>query len=138
MCLEFVREPEEKAGYGYKFVRQTPYLSAFLPEWERFNVGGAGTHGDYEDLIPNRAFYGLFNTFTIPYNTPFTRSFRTEEKYLAGVHLYKKIPSWARCRYHDGMAVIRCHYNKAIAEDDNVVVAREVTPVAVVARGPGQ
>ena len=134
MCLEYVDEPKEQAGYAYKYVKQTDDPNVFLPEWEFFQVGSCGTRGGYNS-IPNKAVYSLLKTYVVPNGSGFTAAYLGPyERYEVGVHLYKKVPSYAR-RPNGGWALIRCHYNKAIAEDDEVVVAGEVTPIEVVARG---
>lgn len=136
MCLRGkVTIPESKAGYGYKVVRTIVAQGGWKPLYSFFKLGSSFNDGggcfeptSYAVTRPI-VTYSLFRT-TVPDRPRMTVALNGES-YLAGIHLYKTL-ELARLELCGSFReIIRCHYNKAIAEDEEVVVAMEVTPVGI-------
>lgn len=125
MCLEVVRIPEQTDGVGYKVFDGKRQDGTYTPRWPYFRPDGRGGVGDaYAGIATkNDAEYRLGETYVVNHD----RTAIAEEDgkpYRAGVHLYKTKPEWG-----GGYIAVRCQYRQAVAEDDHVVVALEVTPL---------
>jgi hypothetical protein len=150
MCIRNVDVPEEKAGYGYKIVEKL-YTDdngnqVYGPEWPSFHIShlpgeGAGTkakyngyneYGEVKFVIFTSLEYRLMETAR-PEKPNITVA-QNGDRYVAGIHLYKRQP------YNGNreMAVLRCHYNHAIATDGEVIVAMEITPIEEVFWSPSR
>ena len=138
MCLEYAVTPKSKTGYGYKVVK-------ILPD---------GRYQNYYGDVYTKTTYEIGVSVTV------TKRKRTDAlatysaRYTVGIHLYiepvdsREEPHFDgyirrfssvvgnNARYRNGIALLLCKYERAVAQDGEQVVARKVTPIKELARYP--
>ena len=136
MCLSNVRKvtPSRQTGIGYKVVRVNPD-GTFSPRYPYMSprFGGINSTQHEDRAIKIRIVYKLgVKTYTKSKTIVQPDSC---VKYEAGIHLFKHQIE-ARCHYHVSrkyiLALIKCQYYKAYAQDDMQIVAKAIKPLEVI------
>jgi hypothetical protein len=141
MCLKRTnfKKLSGESGIGYKIVRPTKKPDEFLPTYNYF--GGRhnyhnelywpGTYGlmyaSYKtctSVVKVDAVYKINTLYRVNHDIKTLTRYNTENmlpvEYPAGVSLYKEPQA--------GMYNLICRYTDAVAEDEGVIVAMEITP----------
>lgn len=158
MCLSswtFKMPAETKAGYGKKLVRRTEDPCVFLPEFEAMSIAGDGgmVKGIGSRCIPTTVKYIIGQTtivrpFMFAYLDGYGEAGNSDKLYPAACHLWKTdfeglrdYMDWLsnNWKYTDNEhARILCHYSGVLCEDEDTVVATQITPIMVIDPLPGQ
>lgn len=142
MCLMYTDRPLEREGVAYKIVRVKNEDGIYLPQWKYFYKSEIGGGVDYPSAAAIMTMGGYYpNTITWKIGKT-NRSLHGKVKqsqyggkYRAGIHLYKSLKKakdemkWWTSGSVDAYTILKCKYKRAVAEDGNVIVALEVTPV---------
>jgi hypothetical protein len=155
VCLDTLTLKRRRGGrgIGYKLVRK--FSGGYSPFWHsminmeevRPNQNSKGYCGSFDNAGLSTysdlgCHYELGKTYNVPhhliswsnYGRPQIAGYKhgvpiykKAFSYHAGVHLYKECP--AAVRAESLYAVIKCRYEKAVAEDENTIVALRITPI---------
>ena len=131
MCIRNLRKPKtsEESGVAYKVVEATEVKGEYKPQWPYFNKKGTGgSHTGGQRYIPNTVTYKIGKKYTVRHKRFAITNDLEEEKYPAGVHLYKSPV------YKVGMRTVEFQYSKAVAIGQSarlreVIVAMSVKPI---------
>jgi hypothetical protein len=125
MCLWAVDEPLVKEGIGYKVVCRTEKEGEYLPEWQyQFANGTGGTSFFEENVYIVDTVYKIGVVETVNHNR-MAKAYNGEQ-YHAAIHLYKEPLEFF---HRDTHVLIECQYKEAVAEDEECIVAKSVTPI---------
>jgi hypothetical protein len=134
MCIETFLPLEEIAGYGYKAVTKTDDPIIFLPYFSGFGCSKPPGYFWYDIMdgrpIVESIYYKILRS-TIVKNPKMIYTRDQKSLYPAGIHLYKKL-YYSEIYANSMISIIKCHYRKVVAHDNNVIVALEVTPVEII------
>jgi hypothetical protein len=129
MCLEQIREPQNKKGIGYKIVRVTDNPDEYKPYYKYFSTDGfGGCKVKLPHNKPTRVIYKIGRWYCVGHRV--RAQVDMGNTYYAGVHMYKSYQYAQNAKgSNEGLAVIAFKYTQAIAEDTDVIVAMRVKPV---------
>src|SRR5574343_616709 len=130
MCLDFVEIPneDEKEGAFFKLVHKhtNPDGSVYYtPQWPFFQRGGGGNL--YEGFR-NTTVYEIGKTEKVTHRRRILSACPREE-YRAGIHGYKTVEIAKKYHYWcKELTLMKFSYKRAVAMDNETIVALEATP----------
>lgn len=129
MCLNVVNFPKRKKGVGYKLCRATKKAGVFVPQFTHFGKNG-GCFDRETGAKKTKAKYVIGEKYVANHKNEVESSY-SGETYWAGVHVYKRKKD-AKIKTRSGLTMLKVAYFGATAEDDDVIVAKEIIPLEVV------
>jgi hypothetical protein len=128
MCLNVVNFPKRKKGVGYKLCRATKKEGVFVPRFSHFGKNG----GCFNKRTgkKTKAKYVIGEKYVANHKNEAISS-HSGKTYWAGIHVYKRKKD-AEAGIRPRLTMLKVAYFGATAEDDNVIVAKEIIPLEVV------